>query len=82
MQLVVLFLSVAGEECNTDGGVRLVGQDGISASEGRVEVCINGEWGTVCDHNWGASDAEVVCGQLGLVAPSTCKQIYVCIHVM
>ena len=62
---------MAGEECSLDGGVRLVGPDGISTSEGRVEVCINGEWGTVCDHNWGTSDADVVCRQLGFVTPST-----------
>lgn len=32
---------------------------------GRVEVCFDEQWGSICDSHWSGAEAGVVCGQLG-----------------
>ena len=50
----------------TDGEIRLMNGTELSVGEGRVEICYNNTYGTVCDDHWDIVDASVVCRQLGL----------------
>ena len=47
------------------GAVRLNNTRTSNMLEGRVEVCVGGIWGTVCDDIWTDENARVVCRQLG-----------------
>ena len=51
-----------------DGRVLLV--DGHNLKEGRVQLCHNGEWHSICADTWSQMDAEadIVCSTLGYSA--------------
>ena len=62
---LILYTASIAIQCSPDldGEVRLV--NGTTLQEGRLEICINSNWSTVCDDMWGNADARVVCRQLG-----------------
>jgi hypothetical protein len=63
--LHVLKLSI---DVNSNSGqLRLVarnGQTSPSLTAGRLEVYYSGQWGTVCDNEFGVSEARIACNQL------------------
>ena len=60
----ILYLCPALPECE-ERSLRLV--DGIIDNEGRIEVCLQGVWGTICSESgWDPIDAYVACKQLKL----------------
>ena len=60
--LLILDTTVTFANC-THGELRLAGSNIVT--KGRVEICFNGVWGTVCDNGWSTVDANIVCNQLG-----------------
>ena len=65
--IYLLFTLSAGIETRQDNcetsDIRLIG--GTASNEGRLEICINNHWGSVCSLNWDNKDTQVACRQLG-----------------
>ena len=76
---ITFVLTVQGTPAGncSNGNVRLAG--GRNVLEGRVEICFNNAWGTVCDESFSSYDAHVACTSLGL--PFNGLIIVSCMHV-
>lgn len=68
---VLPFLVDTPREC-TDNDIRLV--NGTEEWNGRLEVCLHGHWGAVCEDRFENIDAAVACKNLGF--SSDCKLMY------
>ncbi|XP_056391205.1 CD5 antigen-like isoform X2 [Hyla sarda] len=68
--LTVVVLLSSAPSAISDGieEVKLVG--GSNPCEGRLEVKIGGEWGTVCEDDWDEKNTDVLCRHMGCVPES------------
>ena len=73
LQVIPADLSTSSSNC-THGALRLSGA--ITSNQGRLEVCMKGAWGSVCDSQgvFSTTEAKVACRQLGkLQIEGTCS---------
>ena len=49
----------------SDGDLKIIPSNLNNHLTGRVEVCVNGTWGTICSESFDDEDASVICNQLG-----------------
>ncbi|XP_052086629.1 scavenger receptor cysteine-rich domain superfamily protein-like [Mytilus californianus] len=59
-------------QCNDDivnidcsGGIEVRLSGGSSPADGRIDIKENGQWGSLCDKNFGLSELQVLCNTLG-----------------
>ena len=57
------------------GELRLIG--GTNELEGRLEVCIDGQFGSICDDFWSVADANTACLQMGFAGVGKHTQIII-----
>ena len=62
--LIVHSLLLLNLDC-TDGETRIVNDISNEMFAGKIELCINGQWGSICDDGWSYNEAHVVCSQFG-----------------
>ncbi len=62
-----------------NGDIRL--QGGTNEREGRIEICNDETWGTVCDRLFTIPDGDVACRQLGFAPIGTYVHIVVVMYM-
>ena len=63
-----------------DGDMRLI--NGLTEAEGRVEICTEGRWATLCGKLWTENNTVVVCRYFGFsdIIDGRLSTIKACIH--
>ena len=69
----IKFIAVDDGMC-LEGEIRLVG--GSRSGEGRVQMCFNGVWGSVCSLGFDEPEAQVTCRNLGFNIETTSECSY------
>ena len=62
----ILFWVYPVSDCANDEIYLVEGVSQHGPINGIVEICLNGQRGTVCTDDWDVNDATVVCRQIGL----------------
>ena len=74
----IIYTNAVNEERCTRGALRLT--NGEFPNEGRLEVCIENHWGSICSDMFDEREVNVSCRQLGFTDGETC--MYMHAHVV
>ena len=61
--IILLLNECIGE--HTQGGLRFINSSYIFSAAGRLEIYLNGHWGTICSVGFGTDEATLACNQMG-----------------
>lgn len=76
-----IYRAVAAKQCSDKEAVKLI--NGTTTNEGRVVICVNGEWSTAYSYSWGLLEARVTCreqGFHGMCSIMLCKYLVPLLH--
>ena len=74
LTLALQYLAESFESSCDPNDIRLTGNGVTSSLEGTVEICVNGDWGTINHDFWDYRDASVACRQLGFSPLGTIRR--------
>ena len=61
----IIFVIIDDVTIPTPGDLRLLDNNGVVSSAGRLEIFFSSNWGTICDIGFDEVDADVACRQMG-----------------
>jgi hypothetical protein len=64
---VAVICTVNDSQCSPSGAIRVVDGDIPAVDEaGRMEVCLGGSWGSICNDGWTDTSADYICKNLNM----------------